>query len=129
MQSTSRAGSDFFSESGCPIASPQSYRDTGHMSMHTPSPVHTSQSTATLVPCMPCFVGGSRGPQTLCPLCSPATCRFFWKSGSIGKKVHLPIFREKLNISVSEFKLQARRCCFRKIFRLTILVISRELHG
>ena len=77
IQSVSRAGSDFFSEVGCPGVSTQSYRDIGQTSMHAPSPVHTSQSTATLVPCMPSFVGGSIGPQTLCPLCSPTTFRFF----------------------------------------------------
>jgi hypothetical protein len=88
MQSFSRAGSDFFSEIGCPGVSAKSNRDTGQTSMHTPSPVQTSQSTATLVPCMPSFFGGSTGPQTLWPLCSPATCRLLWKSGSIGKTVH-----------------------------------------
>ena len=77
IQSVSRAGSDFFSEVGCPGVSTQSYKDIGQTSMHAPSPVHTSQSTATLVPCMPSFVGGSTGPQTLCPLCSPTTFRFF----------------------------------------------------
>ena len=85
MQSFSRAGSDFFSEVGCPGASAQSNRDTGQTSMHMPSPVQTSQSTATLVPCIPSFFGGSTGPQTLWPLCSPAPCRLLWKSGSIGK--------------------------------------------
>jgi len=65
MQSGSRAGSDFFSEVGCAGASTKSYSDTGQTSTHTPSPVHTSQSTATLVPCMPSFFGGSTGPQTL----------------------------------------------------------------
>jgi hypothetical protein len=77
IQSVSRAGSDFFSEVGCPGVSTQSYRDIGQTSMHAPSPVHTSQSTATLVPCMPSFVGGSTGPQTLCPLCSSTIFRFF----------------------------------------------------
>ena len=77
MQSVSLAGSDFFSEVGCPGVSAQSYRDMGQTSMQIPSPVHTSQSTATLVPCIPSFVGGSTGPQTLCPLCSPTTFRFF----------------------------------------------------
>jgi hypothetical protein len=98
MQSGSRAGSDFFSEVGCPAASTKSYSDTGQTSTHTPSPVHTSQSTATLVPWMPCFVGGSTGPQTLCPLCSPATCLFFWKSGSIGKNFHLSLIRDDRQI-------------------------------
>jgi hypothetical protein len=88
MQSVSLAGSDFFSEVGCPGVSAQSYRDMGQTSMHMPSPVHMSQSTATLVPCIPSFVGGSTGPQTLCPLCSPTTFLFFWKSGSIGKNFH-----------------------------------------
>ena len=77
MQSISRAGSDFFSEVGCPGESAQSYSETGHTSMHAPSPVHTSQSTATLVPCIPRFFGGSTGPQTLCPLCSPTTFLVF----------------------------------------------------
>jgi hypothetical protein len=77
MQSGSLTGSDFFSEVGCPGASAQSYRETGQTSMHTPSPVQMSQSTATLVPCMPSFVGGSTGPHTLWPLCSPTTCLFF----------------------------------------------------
>ena len=88
MQSCSLAGSDFFSEVGCPGASAQSKSDTGQTSMHTPSPVHASQSTATMVPCTPSFSGGSTGPQTLWPLCSPATCRLLWKSGSIGKNFH-----------------------------------------
>jgi hypothetical protein len=65
MQSTSLAGSDFFGESGCPGASPQSYSAMGQTSMQTPSPVQASQSTATLVPCMPILFGGSRGPQIL----------------------------------------------------------------
>ena len=50
MQSVSLTGSDFFSEVGCPGVSAQSYRDTGQTSMQMPSPVHMSQSTATLVP-------------------------------------------------------------------------------
>jgi hypothetical protein len=86
IQSFSLAGSDFRSESGCPGESAQSYNETGHTSMQTPSPVQTSQSTALVVPCMPSFRGGSTGPQTLWPLCSPITFRFVWKSGSIGKK-------------------------------------------
>jgi hypothetical protein len=65
MQSASLAGSDFFSEVGCPGESAKSYNDTGQTSMHTPSPVHTSQSTATFVPCIPSLFGGSTGPQTL----------------------------------------------------------------
>jgi hypothetical protein len=77
MQSGSLAGSDFLSEVGCPGAFAQSYRETGQTSMHTPSPVQMSQSTATLVPCIPSFVGGSTDPQTLCPLCAPTTFRFF----------------------------------------------------
>ena len=77
MQSVSLTGSDFLSEVGCPGVSTKSYSDTGQTSTHTPSPVHTSQSTAVLVPCIPSFVGGSTGPQTLCPLCSPTTFRFF----------------------------------------------------
>jgi hypothetical protein len=50
MQSGSLTGSDFFSEVGCPGVSTKSYSDTGQTSTHTPSPVHTSQSTAVLVP-------------------------------------------------------------------------------
>jgi len=65
MQSFSLAGSDFFSELGCPGLSAHSNTFTGQSSMQTPSPVQTSQSTATLVPCMPSFLGGSTGPQTL----------------------------------------------------------------
>jgi len=65
MQSVSLAGSDFFSEVGCPGVSAQSKRVTGQTSMQTPSPVQQSQSTATVVPCMPSFAGGSTGPQTL----------------------------------------------------------------
>jgi hypothetical protein len=64
MQSFSLAGSDFFSEVGLPGVSAQSYNDTGQTSIHTPSPTQTSQSTATFVPCIPCFAGGSTGPQT-----------------------------------------------------------------
>ena len=92
MQSVSLAGSDFFSEVGCPGVSAQSYRDMGQTSMHTPSPVHTSQSTATLVPWIPSLFGGSTGPHTLWPLCSSTTFLFFSKSGSIGKKSPLLIF-------------------------------------
>jgi hypothetical protein len=43
MQSFSRAGSDLFWPPG---ASAQSYSDTGHTLIHTPSPTQTSQSTA-----------------------------------------------------------------------------------
>jgi len=50
MQSFSLAGSDFFSEVGCPGASAHSKTLTGQTSMQTPSPVHMSQSTATFVP-------------------------------------------------------------------------------
>jgi len=103
MQSFSRAGSDFFSEVGCPGASAQSNRDTGQTSMHTPSPVHTSQSIATLVPCMPCLLGGSTGPQTLWPLCSPTTCRLLWKSGSIGKR-----FTVLNSVKTANIRLSAR---------------------
>jgi hypothetical protein len=65
MHSDSLTGSDFFADTGLPGASPHSYSATGQTSMHTPSPVQTSQSTATLVPCMPIFAGASTGPQTL----------------------------------------------------------------
>jgi hypothetical protein len=91
MQSFSRAGSDFFSDVGCPGASAQSNKLTGQTSKQTPSPVQISQSTATSVPWIPSFFGGSTGPQTLCPLCSPAGVRVFWKSGSMGKIIHLCI--------------------------------------
>ena len=64
MQSGSLAGSDFFSEVGCPGVSAQSNTFTGQTSMQTPSPSQISQSTATVVPCMPSLVGGSTGPQT-----------------------------------------------------------------
>lgn len=50
MQSFSRAGSDFFREVGCSGVSAHSNTVTGQTSMHMPSPVHASQSTATLVP-------------------------------------------------------------------------------
>ena len=67
MQSFSLAGSDFFSEVECPGASAHSKTVTGQISIQTPSPVQMSQSTATFVPCMPSFLGGSTGPQTSCP--------------------------------------------------------------
>ena len=65
MQSGSLAGSDFFSELGCPGDSAQSNTVTGQTSMQIPSPLQESQSTATSVPCTPSFFGGSTGPQTL----------------------------------------------------------------
>lgn len=64
MQSFSLAGSDFFSEVGCPGESAHSKTFTGQTSMQTPSPVQRSQSTATIFPCMPSLFGGSTGPHT-----------------------------------------------------------------
>ena len=69
IQSDSLAGSDFFSEVGCPGESAQSKTVTGQTSMQTPSPVQRSQSTATFVPCTPSLFGGSTGPHTLWLLC------------------------------------------------------------
>ena len=102
MQSFSLAGSDFFSEFGWPGESPQSNRVTGQTSTQIPSPVQMSQSTATSVPWMPSFFGGSTGPQTLCPLCWSATFRVFWKSGSIGKLIH-PSYNESLRVLTLPF--------------------------
>jgi len=83
MHSLSFAGSDFFSEVGCPGVLIISNTLTGQTPTHISSPLHISWSTATLVPCMPSCFGGARGPHILCPACSPAGFLLVWKFGSI----------------------------------------------
>src|SRR4030042_3230357 len=83
MQSVSLTGSDFFSDVGCPGASLNSKTLTGQTSMHMPSPLQTSQSTATVVPWIPSFIGGSTGPHTSWPACLFTTFLFFAKLESI----------------------------------------------
>ena len=84
IQSFSLAINGFFSDPGWPGVSNHSYTLTGHASIHAPSPIQISKSTATLSPHIPNCPGASTGPQTLIPLNLPAFCRLDLKEVSIG---------------------------------------------
>ena len=73
MQSSSLIGAAFFSatnggKSGCslcgfvPGVSTNSNTAVGHTSMHTPSAIHISKSTATVLPSIPNISGAFTGP-------------------------------------------------------------------
>jgi len=93
IQSDPLAGKAFFSEVGWPGVSIHSYSFTGQTSMHMPQPSHISQSTATLVPRIPSFSGGSTGPQMAMPSSLPTFFLFFWKSGSMGTQYTYPLIQ------------------------------------
>ena len=99
IQSFSRAGSDFRSETGCPGESARSSRETGQTSKHTPSPTHTSRSTALDVPWIPFFSGGSSrvprlyGHYVHLQLAASLKIRVNWQ------KIHRNYFSETANIT------------------------------
>src|SRR5689334_17345971 len=83
MQAASFAGSAFFPDAGWPGVSSHSNTFSGHASMHAPSAVQRSKSTATHVPWMPSLAGFSSVPQIAWPACSPDCFKLVMKSGSI----------------------------------------------